>query len=130
MASRFAGISPEQAHLAGLLHEIGRLPALLGWGVPNLDLGNTTAVGRALLREWQLPAYLAPTLPPASGFKPAGVSLAAIVATAWDLAGVIDSDCTKAWTELQRNVWPPLISKPASLSSDSDVRAKHPFLVP
>jgi len=130
MAGRFARISPEQAHLAGLLHEIGRLPALLGWRVPGLDLGDAAAVGRALLREWQLPAYLAPTLLPARGPKPAGASLPAILATAWELANIIDSDGKKPWAELERIVGSPLISKPANPPSNPAVRAQHPFLVP
>ena len=129
MASRFARISPEQAHLAGLLHEFGRIPGVLGWRVPGLDLGDATAVGRTLLREWQLPAYLAPTLLPASGPKPAGASLPAIVTTAWELANVIESEGTKPWAELERNVGAALMSKLANPPSNPDVRSHRPFLV-
>jgi len=129
MAGRFAGLSPEQAHLAGLLHEIGRLPALLGWSVSGLDLGDVSTVGRVLLQEWQLPAYLAAILRPASGPRPTGASLPAVVAIARKLAEVLDSEGRKPWTELQRSIGSPLLSIKSSSPSVLDALACRPFLV-
>ncbi len=44
-------VSPNDAALAGLLHEIGRLPQLLGWRAKGIDLNNPMTVGSALAAE-------------------------------------------------------------------------------
>ncbi len=55
-------VCPEEAYLAGLLHEMGELPRLLGWTPSQFGGvdGRWTVQSLALLaKHWRLPAYLA-----------------------------------------------------------------------
>jgi c-di-GMP-related signal transduction protein len=51
-------VSPEDAYLVGLFHEIGSLPARLGWTVNGIDLADIVVVRRTLAEEWLLPSAL------------------------------------------------------------------------
>ena len=59
-------ISPENAYLIGLLHEVGSLPAILGWRQPGRDLGDATLAGSRLVKKWSFPAFIADSLEEAS----------------------------------------------------------------
>jgi len=89
MAGRFPEVDAEQAYVAGLLHEAGRVPAVLGWNAGSIDVGDPVAVGRALVREWGLPVYVEPTLLLVGRDGTSHSSLREIVALAWDLANAI-----------------------------------------
>jgi hypothetical protein len=49
------GIDPEEAYLAGLLHGIGALPAILGWDCSESSALEGPSAGFLLAREWALP---------------------------------------------------------------------------
>jgi HDOD domain len=55
LASRSTAVSPDQARMAGLLHEVGRLPMILGWRAGGINLEDSTAVRCAMEREWNIP---------------------------------------------------------------------------
>lgn len=63
-------VCPEQAYLVGLLHEAGRLPALLGWesGAPHAhrspaaERRRPDSVLEPLPQSWYLPNFLEPVL--------------------------------------------------------------------
>jgi HDOD domain len=86
LAKGRADISPNDAALAGLLHEIGRLPQLLGWRVPGIDLSNTIAVGSALAEEWRLPFFEKPSGHLAESGECKPCPMAGIVTAASDMA--------------------------------------------
>jgi hypothetical protein len=50
-------IKPHQAYLAGLLHEMGSLPALLGWDRNDLP-ANAELCALRLAERWNFPAFL------------------------------------------------------------------------
>lgn len=50
-------IAPEQAWLAGLLHALGALPSVLGWGRYGLTADPARA-SLAMAEEWRLPRFL------------------------------------------------------------------------
>jgi HD-like signal output (HDOD) protein len=58
-AMRIKGFCPEEAYLVGLLHQIGKLPHLLGW---TKEKAYTTiderVVGVRLAQSWSAPKYL------------------------------------------------------------------------
>jgi hypothetical protein len=89
IASRFPEIPPKQARLAGLLHETGCLPLILGWRLTGIDLEDSVAVGGALVREWQLPEFLTPTRLGSHGGTWPSSPLNQIVTAAWGLANAI-----------------------------------------
>lgn len=49
--------TPQEAYLTGLLHEIGALPALLGWDRCDLPANRGLAALR-MAEQWSLPSYL------------------------------------------------------------------------
>jgi HD-like signal output (HDOD) protein len=51
-----ATIHPEQAYLVGLFHELGYLPALLGWDQNGHGSSDSVFVGQQLAEEWALPS--------------------------------------------------------------------------
>lgn len=57
VAHRMEGICPDDAYLFGLLHEIGRLPRLLGWSGTEKDMVDA-AVVEELAEHWHLPQRL------------------------------------------------------------------------
>jgi HD-like signal output (HDOD) protein len=58
IAERSAGeIVPDQAYMAGLLHSIGLLPALLGW-TPGKSSGHRAFSSLRMAERWALPAFI------------------------------------------------------------------------
>jgi HD-like signal output (HDOD) protein len=54
-AEEMFGVNPEDAYLAGLLHGIGSLPAILGWESKDAGLRDSATAGLHLARNWALP---------------------------------------------------------------------------
>lgn len=77
-----AEVTPADAYLAGLLHQIGRLPILLGWRIPEFEASNLKELGYALARAWNLPPTLASVI---RGHEEAIESLPSY--TLWKIAG-------------------------------------------
>jgi len=48
----------QTAYLAGLLHHLGELPALLGWSIPGLDSSSPREIGCRMAQSWGLPELL------------------------------------------------------------------------
>ncbi|HUN84059.1 MAG TPA: HDOD domain-containing protein [Terracidiphilus sp.] len=48
-------MNPEEAYLVGLFHELGQLPALLGWAQNGPSLADQACVGLWMAEEWALP---------------------------------------------------------------------------
>lgn len=58
LAEEMSGsITPSRAYLAGLLHSIGALPSVLGWG-PNEFAGQESLSALMLAELWRFPAFL------------------------------------------------------------------------
>ena len=102
MAARVPQLSPSDAYLAGLLHEVARIPALLGWKSDEFDVYDTAAVGRAMASEWGLPAFVGPTLLLSSGSLQPVSRLHRVVALAWEMSNAFRSGRT-----LPRQAFPP-----------------------
>ena len=62
LAQRSNEVDPSDAYLAGLLHEVGRIPATLSWKLKCIDLNDYPAVERCLVREWGIPGFVESTL--------------------------------------------------------------------
>jgi HD-like signal output (HDOD) protein len=58
LASPFPAFDREKAYLAGLLHELGRLPKLLGWDLPVLSTDDISRAGSLLAEAWSLPSFV------------------------------------------------------------------------
>ncbi len=52
------GLAPQEAYLVGLFHELGALPAVLGWSRPVLGQGEMAAAGLRIAAEWALPVCI------------------------------------------------------------------------
>jgi hypothetical protein len=91
LALRHREIEPADAYLAGLLHEIGRIPAKLSWNVENIDRDDYPAVEECLVREWSIPWFVAPTLHSFAGSFPSGSRLQQLVTVAWGISKAISS---------------------------------------
>ena len=52
------GVSPEEAYVVGLLHELGKFPELLGWNGGGVTIGEHQALGVMLADYWHLPPFL------------------------------------------------------------------------
>ncbi len=89
IAGRLPGINPPDAYLAGLLHEAGRIPALLGWSSNEIDINDAAAVGRAIAKEWMLPLFVGPTLLLSSASLQPLSRLQQVVAVAWEMSNAI-----------------------------------------
>ena len=89
LAKSSADISPDDAALAGLLHEIGCLPELLGWRATEIDLSDATAVAGTLAAEWGLPFYETSSADPAESGEREPSAISSIVAAAWDTANAM-----------------------------------------
>ena len=89
LSRRFATIGPADAYLAGLLHEMGRIPAILSWKVQEVDVRDIASMGLLLAREWHVPEFVRPTLQFAAGPVKAWSSLQRVVSTACDLANAV-----------------------------------------
>jgi hypothetical protein len=81
LAARRDDVRAEDAYLAGLLHEIGCLPAILGWSVRGVNLNDSYAVCGMLTDEWRLPAFVHPRFGGTAPF----VALQGIVRKAWHI---------------------------------------------
>ena len=84
IASGFPGVDPEKAYLAGLLHEIGRLPELLGDCDRPLGESEVTVAGY-LVREWALPRCVTGTLTPSPESAADTAEITKVVAIAHEL---------------------------------------------
>ena len=89
LSRRFAGMNPASAYLAGLLHEAGRVPAVLAWQVERVDLHDMVGIGRRLAHEWSFPAFVESTLQFAAGPAQSWTPLQRVVSTACDLANAV-----------------------------------------
>jgi HD-like signal output (HDOD) protein len=89
LSRRFSTIGPADAYLAGLLHEMGRIPAILSWKVQEIEVRDIASVGPLLAREWHVPEYLRPTLQFAAGPLKQWSPLQHVVSTARDLANAV-----------------------------------------
>jgi hypothetical protein len=89
IAGRVLKINPSDAYLAGLLHEVGRIPSALGWCSNEIDVNDVTAAGLAITRDWELPAFVGPTLLLSARSLQAASVLHRVVAIAWDLSNAI-----------------------------------------
>ena len=58
LASSSPDLNPEDAYLAGLVSQVGKLPVLLGWRMPELESGDAPNFGGTLARAWGLPSLL------------------------------------------------------------------------
>ena len=58
LAGQEDDLRPGEARLVGLLHEIGRLPELLGWQRPAGTQENRTFVATMLAEHWHLPGCI------------------------------------------------------------------------
>ena len=64
LASSCTDLNGEEAYLAGLLSQIGKLPILLGWRIPELANSEVTSLGGALARAWGFPDVLREVIDP------------------------------------------------------------------
>jgi HD-like signal output (HDOD) protein len=76
-----ADISPTDAYMAGLLHQVGKLPILLGWRIPEFEASDLGELGYALARAWNFPSILASVI---RGHEEAAGSLPSY--TLWKIA--------------------------------------------
>jgi HDOD domain len=84
IAPGFQGVDPEKAYLAGLLHEIGRLPEVLGdCDRPRGE--SEVAVAEYLIREWALPRCVTGTLTPRAESASDTAEITKVVAIAHEL---------------------------------------------
>jgi HD-like signal output (HDOD) protein len=58
LASHSTNLNGDDAYLAGLVCQIGRLSRLLGWRIPEFENGDTAALGGTLARAWGFPNIL------------------------------------------------------------------------
>jgi HD-like signal output (HDOD) protein len=56
LAEQQEGVRPGEGQLVGLLHEMGKLPELLGWQRSVLEQEDRTSVAAMLAEHWHLPA--------------------------------------------------------------------------
>ncbi len=56
LAREQEGLRPGEGRLVGLLHEIGKLPELLGWRSRDRAREESAAIGAMLAQHWHLPA--------------------------------------------------------------------------
>lgn len=89
IAVRVPKIDPSEAYLAGLLHEAGRIPALLNWISNEIDVNDVSAVGHAIAGDWELPRFVGPTLLLSSRLSQATSRLRRVVAIAWEMSNGI-----------------------------------------
>jgi hypothetical protein len=52
-------VNPEEAYLVGLLHELGSLPAMLGWDRTMQRVGSPDMIGLRMAQAWSLPRCVA-----------------------------------------------------------------------
>lgn len=84
IASGFEGVDPEKAYLAGLLHEIGKLPELLGeCDLP--DQESEEDVAEYLIKQWALPRCVIGTLTPPADSAADEAQITRVVAIAHEL---------------------------------------------
>lgn len=55
VAEEMPDVNPEEAYLAGLLHNIGVLPVVLGWDLKGESAADEAFTGFNLARKWALP---------------------------------------------------------------------------
>jgi hypothetical protein len=55
VADEIPGVNPGEAYLAGLLHSMGSLPAVLGWDEAESSAADAALRGFQMARQWSLP---------------------------------------------------------------------------
>jgi HD-like signal output (HDOD) protein len=58
LASHSTNLNSDDAYLAGLVCQIGKLPRLLGWRIPEFENANTETIGGTLALAWGFPPIL------------------------------------------------------------------------
>ncbi len=58
IAGALPGVDPEKAYLAGLFHDLGTIPMLLGWTSVGVEITEFEEVAEWLGREWSLPWFI------------------------------------------------------------------------
>ncbi len=85
LAGEQEGVRPGEAQLVGLLHEIEKLPELLGWQLSMVTPEDRAAVGALLAEHWRLPScVLAALRKQQAGSSPSTVRWDAIMQAAHD----------------------------------------------
>jgi len=105
LAGQTVPANREDAYIAGLLHRVGALPALLGWEIPGLETRDEAAAGYRLAKAWQLPDFLADVIlgDPRDCNSRLAYSLLNVVESAEERAGQLESIgkdedvATQAW---------------------------------
>jgi hypothetical protein len=85
LAQQVSGVSPDRAYLAGLFHEVARMPAALGWSSNRIELCDPFRLGCAMIKEWRLPAFLTSSLMTAPEELRSTSPLAGIASAAWSI---------------------------------------------
>lgn len=86
------GANREEVYMGGLLHDIGTLPAILGWDEA-AELGtNPTQVGLSLARAWSLPDFVIDAIQPVRDSRPI-TPLGQVLSAAHEWALVLE----RAW---------------------------------
>lgn len=62
VAADLPDLRPGDAYLAGLLHEIGSLPSILGWRTAGSDPVDEATAGAGLAMSWSLPGFVVDSL--------------------------------------------------------------------
>ena len=96
LAKEVSCVSPERAYLAGLVYEVGRTPVALGWHCDLSDRCDPSNMGRAMIKEWGLPAFLEPTLPSGPHGLRSASPLVKIVDAAWKIVNERCQQCGDA----------------------------------
>ena len=58
IAEEMQDVDPNQAYMAGLLHAIGLLPAVLGWAASKQGISDFALAGFKLAKKWSLAPFL------------------------------------------------------------------------
>jgi len=98
LSSRFAAdrndVNPRDAYLAGLLYEVGRVPAALGWVIEGVNVADAVTVRHALGIEWYLPNFMEGRLDRFSEGPVGDCIIRQIVEKAWAIAtSITDAHC-------------------------------------
>lgn len=58
LAEEIGDVDPEKAYMAGFFRNLGALPFILGWNLPELRNADTELAGQRLAQSWRLPEFL------------------------------------------------------------------------
>jgi hypothetical protein len=62
IAQQMSDLNPEEAYIVGLLHSLGSLPSVLGWGWKESKIQDDYLGGFKLAKKWFLPDFLTTSL--------------------------------------------------------------------